>query len=439
MQPSAPTVGPSLAAGPGPIRTAGGSLAARAASGAARILGGSRGVVLGQAVFAASQAAILMILAHRGQLETIGVFTAGLAIFGPLCLVASLNSRILIVIAAAPDLGPRTAFRLRGIAVLASAAVTALALIPVAPDAWTLLAAGLLIGTRAADQLSDVSIGFYQREGRTNLISRSFAVRGLAALSAFIAVLVPFDNVPVASAAAAVAATSAVLLLEVRPLLARFPDHEQAPGIWSTLRALVRFPAAFFPFVDSLHTNAIRYALVQVTSAQFLGLFGVAQALFSPFQLLTTAIGYQRLSLSKSLAERQDLPGLRRQAIRGLGLGLGLSLLFTAGALLVPHAVLALVVGDSVEATRDAMIKVGVAMFFWAPNAMVAHPVIAMNRQSSYLLAPLVSLLAFAGAVVGLHLWGTGTSVWLTVLLFSGSFLIRVVWCLVVVWRPAAR
>jgi len=398
-----------------------------------KLLSGSRAVVASQVVFALGQAAILLILARQGQLETIGVFTAGLAIFSPLCLLAGLNSRTLIAIAATSGLSAATAFQLRAIAILGSGAIAAALLIPLAPDAATLAAAVLLVGTRAADQLSDVSIGFYQRDGRMDLIARSFAIRGLAGLLPFAFVLGLGGAIPLAAAAAALGTTSAVLLLEVRPLTAGTRTCT-SPGLGTALREFLRSPAAFVPLVDSLHINAIRYALVLTSSADFLGLFGIAQAFFAPVQLLTTAIGYRRLAQARQLVERGDVLGLKRQAAVGLVLGGLLSLAFLLGALLIPTSVLALAVGDAAPDARSALLGVAVAFLFWAPNAMVGYPLIAANRQWAYLLAPLLGNVAFIASLALTHLTGE-TSVWTVMLLFSMSLLFRVICTLVALLR----
>nr|WP_287262031.1 lipopolysaccharide biosynthesis protein [Thioclava sp.] len=187
--------------------------------------------LLGQGMFLIAQAGLVVALARLAPLEDVGRYGIAVSLASITFLAAGLGLRMGL----ATDPEGRARFGvylgLRALttgATLAVIAVTALALGLRDPALGMILAMVAL--ARTADALSDLSYGAFQSAGRMDPVARSLALRGLAGLSAFVAVLLASGSVALGVAGQAVA-WAAVALGHDLPQAARFvrlrPDFKR--------------------------------------------------------------------------------------------------------------------------------------------------------------------------------------------------------------------
>jgi O-antigen/teichoic acid export membrane protein len=349
----------------------------------------------GQVVWALAQAAIVLVLSHRGDHALIGIYTFGLAVFAPLCLVGSLNLRTTIALGQEASIAPRQALILRTVVVAAALAIT-LVVLAVASGSFTQwLATSLLVGIRAIDQLSDVTTGFFQRDNRQDLIARSFAIRGAANMVPFLALFLLARDPAVAAAGALLVTFGLTFWHDLAPMLVAGDGSNEVN--WRGVLQLARRSAliAPYPVLDNLHFNSFRYAMFLGSSREFMGMIGVAQTLFVPFQILTAAMNLHYLPKVARLAEMSKARELQRQLIYGVVVGLLITGSFLLAACAMPKFAARLLFANHILEGVAAVKFVAIAMMPVAAVGFAASCQIARGRKRSYALAPLIGLATF--------------------------------------------
>lgn len=357
----------------------------------------------GQAVWALSQAAVVITLSSGGLHGLIGVYVLGLAIFAPLCLMGSLNLRTSIALGRDTEFASvREALLLRLGVVATALLITLIAIAFAAPtqDIWAV--AALLVAVRAADQISDVMTGFYQKDGRQDLIGRSFLVRGLFSLVPFLLVVYLTGDYIAASALTLVSALAAAFCHDVLPSLWKGRSRTDRPRLRSRLGDMVKRSAtvAPYPLLDNLHFNSFRYAMFLGTSPEYLGLVGVAQTLFVPFQLLVAALNLPFLPRAGRLVDDGRIGAFRKLLVLGLATGFSIAGTFLLAAWLMPEAIAERLFGADADTGTNAVILVAVAMLLVPANGFSASALIATTRSSLYTLAPVAGLAVFAALIL---------------------------------------
>lgn len=364
-----------------------------------RLIGKVGSTVVGQAVWAAAQAAIVIVLSSRGEHALIGVYTLGLAVFAPLCLLGSLNLRTSVALGRDNMVfAPRQALALRAGVVIVALLVTLAVLTAAAGGFAQWLIAATLISIRAVDQISDVSTGFYQRNDRQDLIARSFFIRGATNFLPFVATVVLTGDVLLATLLALAATLVAALAHDALPMLRK--GGAVAGRLWQEIRDIARRSAwvAFYPVLDNLHFNSFRYAMFLATSAEFMGLVGVAQTLFVPFQLVVTALGFQFLPQALRLHHGDLKDGGSRENAhlwKGVGLGFAVTVSFAVLVWLMPSSLIGWIFQEGAQEARPALMVVAIAMLPVAATGFVALSLIAREERRLYVLAPTVALVVF--------------------------------------------
>ncbi|MBD3739024.1 MAG: lipopolysaccharide biosynthesis protein, partial [Pseudomonas balearica] len=178
--------------------------------------------LLGQGTFLLAQAGLVVALARLAPLEDVGRYGIAVSLASITFLAAGLGLRMGLATDAKGRARFGVYFGLRGLTTVAALAVMAVAALALGLRDPALGAILVMVAlARGADALSDLSYGAFQSAGRMDPVARSLALRGLAGLSAFVAVLLASGSVALAVAGQAVA-WAAVALGHDLPQAARF-------------------------------------------------------------------------------------------------------------------------------------------------------------------------------------------------------------------------
>lgn len=351
---------------------------------------------VGQAVWAVAQAAVILLLSKSGEHALIGIFMLGLAIFVPLCLLGSFNLRMAVSIDRDLAFSPRLVVSFRIVVVSLAYTITAALLFILSDSLDQWLAGTLLIGMRAADQLGDVVAGFYTRDDRQDLVARSFFLRGIANIAPFVILFQLTHDVIITAGFTSGIAIATVAFHDLRPMLrAAVPSVKRllVPEMLQTLRKTAM--TAPIPVLDSLHFCSFRYAIYFTASTELLGMVGVGQTLFVPFQLLSSAINFTYLPFASRVLPDANRNEVGRHLALGMLLGFSVSCLFLLSAFLLPQWLAAMLFGERAKDATSIVKMVALAMLAVTPSVFASSCLISLGQEKTYMLSPLVGILMF--------------------------------------------
>ena len=389
----------------------------------------------GQAVWAAGQMAVLILLSHMGLQRLIGMYAAGLGVFTVVTLFLGLNLRVALSTDRAGKIGLRTAVAARLIACLVALPMAVGSIALMNPSAQEFLAASLLVSARIPDQLSELVLGVYVRDDRRRAISRSYLYRGATAI-AVVAAGWTLGWPVVTTAALMLAAPMAVTLAhDVWPEWSAGSGSHEA----GSMAQLVRETSAIslYPALDSLHSNSLRFSLVLLVGSHFYGVIAIAQVLFTPFQILMMAAGFGYLHEARTIHEQGGGRRLKRHVQHGLMIGGAISLAFVGLCMFLPAPIARLLFADSVGEAGPALMVVAIAYALQPFTSYLSFCVVTSVDRSTYLRAPVVGLVvAWAGTAM-LLLGGRGgrfstpaTTALVVAAIFAASYAARLAYSL---------
>ena len=399
---------------------------------------GTLSIVTGQAIWAVAQASIVLFLAHRGAFSVIGAYVLGLSILTPLCLLGGLNLRVLVALDGENAICARAAILLRAAITLLALAMTGGILLIVTPERSDAISALFLVATRIGDQLSDVANGYQQKNGNHDAIGRSFLIRGAALILPFLVIFAVNMSMPsldimlVLGLGCAITTLLASLIVDIWPLWRR---SNALHSTWLDIGVLLRNARhiAGYPLLDSLHMNSFRYAIFLTSSAEYLGLIGVAQTLYVPFQLLGTALGYPFLSRLRETITTKPAD-FWRLTWQGIGMGLAIGGVFLICGVIVPEAILSTIFSGHGASLKPALMLVGIAMLPMLACGFAAQSLAAQRVQMAYILAPTAGFLLFWCAIAIAFVMSPTSWPVLIAALFFLSGVIRLAIAIRVIW-----
>ena len=243
----------------------------------------------GNALFAATQWAVLSLIAKLGSAEMLGQYALALAVASPVALLSHLNLRAVL----ATDMDQRHPFRdYLSIRLWTSAAAFAVTLIlaAAAGGGWVVGAAIALAGALLAlDNLSDIYYGALQRSERMERIAVSMSARGVLSAAALGVVLRLTHSLPLAMTAQ-IAARAAVLLLFDRRKASG--DYRRSLGTrsqWNIL--LTALPLGVVLMLASLTGNLPRYVVERSLGLEALGIFAALASFLTVGATVVNALG----------------------------------------------------------------------------------------------------------------------------------------------------
>lgn len=277
----------------------------------------------GNGVYAASQWAILSLIAKLGDSRMLGHYALALAVSTPVVMLAHLNLRAVLAtdIARRYPLGDYLAVRLfTSLAGLAAVAVLAWTAGENREVTLVILLTGL---SQLVETISDIYYGALQRLERMDRIARSMMARAAVSVAALGLVLWLTRDL-VAAAVALVLARAVVLLAYDRPRgsagenLARSGWRPQ----WIILRTAL--PLGVVLMLVSLNTNLPRYAIERALGAPGLGVFAAVASFATVGATVMTALGQTASPRLARYFSQRDLASFRRLMLQLAGLSLAL-------------------------------------------------------------------------------------------------------------------
>ncbi len=375
----------------------------------------------GNLVFAATQWAMLVVLARLGSPADVGRYTLGLAVTTPVFLLLSLQLRGAQA-TEPPDSPYRFGhyFTLRTLlAGLALALCAGWALLSAGPQAQAELAAvtGWLALAKLFDGLSDVCYGHLQAGGRLTEVARSLMLRGTLSALGMAAAFALTRDVGWAAAAVAGGYLGGLLLYDLprtRPGTGRWWRPE-----WSRLRALaaLTWPLGVAVGLIALNASLPRYFLGREAGLEAVGLYSALSYVTVAGSMVVTALGQAATTPLARLAAQGDAPGFRALLGRLLLLGAALGAAGVLGALLLGRPLLELLYGPAYG--RDVPLF-ALLMLGAAPGYVASFAGFGMTALREF------------GAQVPLFLGTTATLALACALLVPGGGLAGAAWATVI-------
>ncbi|MEV4640431.1 oligosaccharide flippase family protein [Actinoplanes sp. NPDC049548] len=344
----------------------------------------------GNAVYAATQLLVAVVIARLGDNVMLGQYALGLAVAAPMVLLASLSLRTVLVTDSSEKHPVREYVLLRAVGMCAALClVGAVALAVYWPDSAAVVV--VLVGTaKAVDGMTDLFVGVLQRREMMREVAVSWMVNGtLTAL--FMTVLLSRDHGIVSAVGGSVLASLCSLaycihtvwrpsygpawwraagrtLTEVRSL---------APGLTSLARTAAPLGAA--SCVTSLTANVPRYVVGHSEGAGGLGVFSAVGYAALAANVAIMAVAQTVLPRMARLHASGRLCELRRLVARLLA-GAGVfSVLATAGCLVLGGRALELLYGSGYRSYGPVLallilaVGVGAACFFLDAGLSAGH------------------------------------------------------------------
>lgn len=362
--------------------------------------------LVGNVVYAASQWAMLVILAQLTSPLAVGQFALGMALTAPVVLLLNLQLR------AAQATDARGAYEFRDYLALRLTAV-ALSLVVV-------IAAALVAGYRretvfvvvgialakCAESITDVFHGLFQRHERMELIAKSCIAKSALSLGAFSAGIYFTGDVAWGVAGLAAAWTAMLVGYDI-PQAMRLSRQDPAKPIdlrprWRgrPLLQLVRvtLPLGLASMLIALNTNLPRYFLEHFLGEKSLGIF----AALAYFVIAgSTAVGAVAESAMPRLANhhaRGDSAEYGRLLGKLLAVAVVVGVLGVGVTLLAGRLLLQVVYGAEYAAAAPAFVWIMAAGLLTYVASVLSNGLLAARRFAEQLMLLACVALVMAGA-----------------------------------------
>lgn len=355
--------------------------------------------IAGNAVYGASQWAILSLIAKLGSGEMLGQYALAVAVAMPAAMLSHLNLRAVL----ATDIQRRHPFhdylavRL-GATALSFAGIAAIALL--SGYQGIVAAAIIIMGfSLGAENVSDAYFGLMQRRERMDQIALSMIARGVVSVAALGCALWLTRSLLWAVAALALARI-AILTLFDRPRGSAGEDlggtgiHAQ----WQIFRTAL--PLGVSLMLVSLTSNMPRYAIEARLGTRDLGAFAAVASFITVGGTVVNALGQSATPrLARYFSER-DIGRFRGLATRLLALSVALGLAGVAGAALLGRFVLSVMYRPEYAAYNGLFVAVmGAGIFSYIGTTL------GYVMTSARAFGPQMPLLAAAAATSAAASW----------------------------------
>jgi len=287
--------------------------------------------LVGMLTYAACQWAMLAMMARLGSPRMVGQFAFGLAVSGPVMLLANLELRFIAATDARREfrVGDYVGLRLLTtlVAVLGIVAIASLLNSGEGTSA-AIVGLGLF---KAVESQSDLLYGLFQQRGRNDCMGRSLLLRGPLSLAALAAGVRLTGTLTWGIGAMTLAGLGVLLLHDYRQGVGLLGSRNEEPlrpswnGRHLRRLALLSAPLGIVTMLFSLNTNLPSLILKHQSGVAAVGFFATLVSLMTAGHVLINAIGH---SVSAPLAARfaaGDAAGFRRTVVRlamaGIGIG----------------------------------------------------------------------------------------------------------------------
>ncbi|MEL6495002.1 MAG: oligosaccharide flippase family protein [Cyanobacteria bacterium J06623_7] len=263
---------------------------------------------VGNAVYAACQWGMLVVLAKLGSPEMVGTFTLGLAITAPIFMFSNLQLRHIQATDARQQYVFGDYFGLRLISTLLGLIVV-MAIVLAAGYRWQVSLTILLVGlAKAFESISDVFYGLIQQHERMDRIAISLMIKGplslvMLGLGIYLTGNVVWGTVGLAISWGVVALgfdlrSGRSILAGLNAANTKTIDNRKNNAIaprWDrkTLKEIIwlALPLGFVMLLISLNTNVPRYFIEQYLGERELGFFAALAYLMVSGSMVVNALG----------------------------------------------------------------------------------------------------------------------------------------------------
>jgi O-antigen/teichoic acid export membrane protein len=322
----------------------------------------------GNAVYAACQWGLLVVLAQLEGARAVGLFSLGLAITAPVIMFANLQLRTVQATDARDDYTFHQYLALR--LVTTALALGAIAAITFAAgyEAETALVI-LLIGLgKSFDAVADICFGLFQRREQMDVPALALGVNGL--LSIAVLALATLLTGSIVWAAAAWAAASALTLVYAARAVTRLDQGDEQAGMsfrpdWkpSPLLALARLalPLGIVLLFISLMTSVPRYIIEDQSGVTELGIFaGIAYVVVAG-DVMMRALSQAAIPRLATYFAEQNRSAFTSLTLRLVAIGAAGGALGVVATLLVGEPALRLIYGEEYAQHTDVLLLTVIA------------------------------------------------------------------------------
>ena len=293
-------------------------------------------MLVGTVTFAAAQWLAIVVIARVGSPKLVGQYALGLAIAGPVVLLASLNLRAALTTDALEKYPVGLYVRVRLIGIVISFITIVLISFGLAfpiPVRTVIVMVGAL---KSVEAYSDIIYGAAQRIERHDLVARSLVARGLLGVAALTVGMIVSGGSLAAGLSFTLAVWMLVVFLNDIPSAVRLgvSRHElvgvaRAGRLGGTLRlAREAAPLGLVMLLGSLAANAPRYVVELFLGTEALGYFAAVASLLLIGSTIMNAVGQAASPRLALLAARNRTLELQRLVVRLLGIAVLVGFLF---------------------------------------------------------------------------------------------------------------
>ncbi|MBC7690637.1 MAG: oligosaccharide flippase family protein [Methylotenera sp.] len=290
-------------------------------------------ILVGNLFYAAAQYFILIALIRFTQPEAVGQFSLALAINAPISLFFSMSLRSVLISDSKNQYSSHSYVQLRviaaGLAILLSLAISLVGKFNPLTTKIILVVAVI----KAFETLADIAYGFFQKNGRNDLITGSMMIRGAVTSGTCILILMRTSNLLFMCTGMLCSTMLAIFIYDIPRLRSlKITFHRTNPNIPGA-KALLRLaaPLGFATLFGSLEVNFPRYLIENHIGLSALGVFS---AISYPLVLGNQIVGALASAGSPQLAssfQQSNYRMFRRLVLKmtliGGLLGLGSSLI----------------------------------------------------------------------------------------------------------------
>jgi O-antigen/teichoic acid export membrane protein len=364
--------------------------------------------LVGNVAYAASQWAILVLLARLGSPDMVGRFAMGLAIATPVMLFAGLALRQLQVV----DVARQYAFGHYLALRLVTAALGALVVAGIALSAGfarETVAAAIVLGVaKGVESVSDIFYGAFQHYERLDRIAWSMMLKGGLALPAFAAGLYLGKTVAVAVACMGVAWLVVLLAYDVpqahrllRERGDRIPPRFDLPALGRLVR--MALPVGLIMVLISLQSNLPRYFIEHRQGLAALGIFSALSYVTVAVTQVVAALGQSASPRLARLYQGGDAAGYARLVLKLVAVGGAIGAAGVLAAAVAGRPILHLIYGPEYAPHTATLVVLMAGAMVVSMTTFVAHASTAaryFKSQAGVLVASCAAGLALCAVLV---------------------------------------
>lgn len=284
-----------------------------------QVISNVRWTLAGNALYAASQWLMVVVLARWTDPQTVGTLALALAVTAPVTLFFNMQLRAVIATDVTGKYRLRDYFQTRVITTGAALTAILVGLTLFHRGAETISVILLIALSKAGESFSDIIQGYWQLAERMDLVGKSLSVRALVTLGAFTLGVTTTRSLTTGAAAFVLGSVTVFLAYDVKHITSVLPPLgglAESPGRLFDFRRVTRatpaalvglaLPLGVAAMVISLNSAIPRYFLEAYSGKRQLGIYAALSYFIVVGNLLTNAVGQSVLPRLAKLYTSQE-------------------------------------------------------------------------------------------------------------------------------------